>query len=170
MPTNFYMYFIVALIPLIVGAAYYHPKTMGGIWMRANGFKEEDLQGANMPLIFGLTYLFSLILGFFLTGLVIHQGQVFALMIPEVMESGSAAQTTFTEFMATYGDKYRTFSHGVVHGIITAVFFVLPLLAINAMFERRGWKYVLVHLGYWAISLALMGGILCSTLEYAPIS
>ncbi len=170
MPTNFYMYFIVALIPLIVGAVYYHPKTVGGAWMKANGFTEESLQGANMPLIFGLAYLFSFILGFFLTSMVIHQGQVFSLMIPEIMDSGSAAQTTFNELMSTYGNKFRTFSHGAVHGVITTVFFILPIISINALFERRGWKYVLIHVGYWAISLALMGGILCQTLQYAPLS
>lgn len=170
MPTNFYMYFIVALIPLIVGAVYYHPKVLGTTWMNANGFTEESLQGANMPLIFGLSYVLSFILGFFLTSMVIHQGQVFSMMIPDIMESGSAAQQTFNDLMETYGDRYRTFSHGAVHGVITTVFFILPVLGINALFERRGWKYVLVHFGYWAISLALMGGVLCSTLEYASVS
>lgn len=164
------MYFLVALIPLLVGAVYYHPKVMGGAWMKTNGFTEESLQGANMALIFGLCYVFSFFIAFFLGGLVIHQGQVFAMMMPDVMESGSAAQQTFNDLMATYGNNFRSFGHGAIHGTITTIFFLLPVIAINALFERRGWKYVLIHTGYWLISLILMGGILCQTLVYASLS
>ncbi len=170
MPTNFYMFFLVALIPMIVGAVYYHPKVMGNAWMRVNGFTEESLQGGNMVLILGLAYFFSLLIGFFLTGSVIHQGAVFSLMIPDVLESGSAAQQTFNELMQTYGDKDRNFGHGALHGGLVALFLFTPVIAINSLFERRGWKYVMIHAVYWFICLILMGGVLCQTLEYASPS
>ena len=170
MPTNFYMFFVAAIIPMIVGAIYYNPKVVGNTWMKINGFTEESLKSGNMAVIFGVSYLFSLFLAFTMSGMVIHQGAVFQMMAPEVFESGSAAQQQFNELMTTYGMNHRSFSHGVLHGGFAAIMFALPLIGINALFERRGWKYVLVHTGYWFISLALMGGLLCATLQYAPVS
>jgi len=29
------------------------------------------------------------------------------------------------------------------------------------MFERRGFKYIAIHGGYWMLTLGLMGGIIC---------
>ena len=123
-----------------------------------------------MPLILGLSYLFSCFIAFMMAGVVIHQGGAFGMMYPEVMESGSATQQHFNELMQQYGENSRSFKHGVIHGVITVLFFVTPIIAINALFERRGWKYILIHTGYWLITLALVGGLICSTLEYAPLS
>lgn len=170
MPTNFYMLFVSALIPMIVGAAYYHEKVLGTAWMKTNGFTEESLKGGNMAMIFGLAYFFSLMMSAFLPSMVIHQTSIVSLFVPEVFEAGSEIQKTVSEFVATHADRHRTLSHGMVHGVITSIFFVLPLIGINALFERRGWKYIAIHWGYWAISLMLMGGLLCWTLEYAPLS
>ena len=170
MPTNFYMYFVAAIIPLVVGALYYSPMVAGNAWMKTNNFTKESMEGANMPLIMGLAYLFSLFIAFAMTGIVIHQGGAFAMMYPEVLESGSDAQKQFNELMVVYGENSRSFTHGVIHGIFTTIFFVTPIIAINALFERRGWKYILIHAGYWVITLALVGGVICSTLEYATLS
>lgn len=170
MPTNFYMYFVAALIPMVVGAAYYHPKAVGGPWMKENGFTMESLEGGNMAKIFGFAYLLSVILAMGIGNFAIHQTQVVGLTIPEVLESGSQAQKDVNAFFATYGDRHRNFGHGAVHGIIAAIMFGLPLFGINALFERKSWKYNLIHFGYWAITLALMGGLLCATLDWAPLS
>lgn len=169
MPTNFYMYFVAGLIPLLIGAVYYHEKVVGGAWMRANGFTAKDLEGANMAMIFGLAYFFSVVIAFILTGSVIHQGNVVQMMIPEVLESGSAAHQQASELLTQYGDKHRNFGHGAVHGVILTIFLIFPLISINALFERRSWKYIFIHSGYWLICLTLMGGLLCQTLEFAPL-
>lgn len=169
MPTNFYMYFLIALIPMVVGAAYYHPKAIGGAWMKTNGFTMESLEGGNMAVIMGVAYLLSFILCFGLTGAVIHQASTASLLFPEALEAGTAMQQDLNEFMSKYGDRHRTFSHGSVHGFITALFVALPIIGIIANFERRGWKYILIHFGYWAITLILVGGALCSTLKFAAL-
>jgi hypothetical protein len=82
------------------------------------------------------------------------------------MESGSAEMIAFNDLMTQYGGNFRTFGHGAGHGVMFTVLFVLPLIAINALFERRGWKYIFIHTGFWLINLALMGGLLCATLVY----
>lgn len=170
MPTNFYMIFVAALIPMVIGAVYYHPKVVGGAWMKVNGFTEESLKGGNMAIIFGVSFLFSLFMAFIMQSFVIHQTVTFSMMMPEALEAGSQAQADFAALMSKYGDAHRSFGHGAVHGVFLTIFFVLPILGINALFERRGWKYIFIHAGYWLITLMLMGGLLCQTLEYAPVS
>jgi len=170
MPTNFYMFFVAAFIPLIIGSIYYGDFLFGKTWKRVNGLTDGDLDDGRLFTILGTTYFLGVVAAFFLSGVVIHQGNVFQMMMPEAMEAGSAAQNQFNELIAQYGDKHRSFGHGALHGAIIAVFAVLPIVGINALFERRGWKYILIHTGYWLITFALMGGLLCKTLEYAPMS
>jgi len=162
------MYFVAALIPLLVGAAYYSKALFGNAWMATNGFRESDLEGGNMALIFGLSYLLGVFLSFAMGGIVIHQTNVFQMMIPEALEAGPAQQQ-FNDLMAQYGDHHRSFSHGALHGGVITLFFVLPIIAINALFERRGGKYIGIHTGYWFITLCLIGGLLCATLKWAPL-
>lgn len=169
-PTNWWIYLLTALIPMIIGSIYYSPKVAGNAWMKTNGFTEESLEGANMAVILGISYVLSIFISMAMAQLCIHQGGVAQLMMPEMLESGSAAQTTFNDLMNTYGHKYRTFGHGALHGFFSTIFFILPIIAINAMFERRGWKYVWIHVGYWAISLSLIGGIVSQFLTWAPMS
>lgn len=165
MPTNFYWFFIAALIPLLIGSLYYGP-LFGKAWMAANKLTEDKLNDGKLARVLVLTYLLGVLIAFFMPVVAIHQGSVFALMMPEVMESGSVAQATFNELMSTYGSSYRTFGHGVIHGVMLALLLVWPVVAINALFERRGWRYVAIHVGYWVITLALMGGLLCQMLDY----
>jgi len=170
MPTNWYMFLVAGLIPLVVGAIYYNPKVMGNAWMKANGFTPETAGGGNMALIFGLSYLFGVIISFSMASLVIHQGGAFSMMMPEVMESGSAVQNEFNTLMQNYGENYRTFGHGAFHGFFASLLFILPILWTIALFEKRSWKYVMIHFGYWAICLMLIGGLICQTLQYAPMN
>lgn len=69
--------------------------------------------------------------------------------------------STYTAFMTEYGDAFRTFKHGALHGFITGVFIALPITAINALFEQKSWKYILINAGYWIVSLTNMGAIIC---------
>jgi len=67
----------------------------------------------------------------------------------------------FDMLMERFGTEFRTFKHGALHGVIAGLFIVLPVLGTNALFERKGWKYILINVGYWTLTLALMGGIIC---------
>ena len=42
------------------------------------------------------------------------------------------------------------------------LFLALPILGTNALFERKGFKYIAVNAGYWILTIALMGGLLCA--------
>ena len=64
--------------------------------------------------------------------------------------------------MDQYGQNFRTFKHGAFHGTLSGIFYAFPIIAINALFERRSWKYIWIHTGYWILTLALMGGTVCA--------
>ncbi len=159
MQPHFWIIFLAGLIPLITGFIWYHPKVFGNAWMKSVGFTEESMKGANMLLIFGLTYLFGCILASALMTIVIHQFGFNSVM------QGDNTQETATymkNFYDTYGSRFRTFKHGTLHGTISGLFIAMPVIGIISLFERRGFKYVAIHTGYWMLTLALMGGVLCA--------
>lgn len=164
MELNFLILLAASLIPLVIGFVWYNPKVFGTAWMNATGMTEEKAKGANMPLIFGLTFLFSFMFAFILQTMVIHQFSVFSLMAnePGLNDATSEAGKYFADFMSKYGNNFRSFKHGVLHGTITALFLILPVIGVNALFERKGFKYIAINVGYWMVSAALMGGVICA--------
>lgn len=164
METNWIALLVAAVIPLVIGGLWYHPKVMGTAWMKASGITEEQIRSGNMAKIFGLTFLFSLMLATFMNVWVIHQYAIPSVLMnePGFGDPNSEVGMYIADFMARYGTNFRTFSHGATHGVIATLFFAFPLLAINAQFERRSWTYILIHTGYWMITLALMGGLICA--------
>jgi len=157
--------FAAALIPLVIGAIWYNPKVLGTAWMNAAGVSEETLNATKgkMPLIFLFAYILGIAMSAILTSLVIHQYSVYGLFAMDIAESAKM-QGDYTNFMAEYGDRHRTFGHGAAHGGFISIFLVWPIIAIISMFERRGWKYIGIHFGYWFITLILMGGVVCAWL------
>ena len=83
---------------------------------------------------------------------------------PSFAVEGSEINTMYTELMDKYGTRHRSFGHGAVHGVFAAVLLALPFIGINALFERRGAKYIFIHLGYWLVTLVAMCGVICQWL------
>ncbi|KAF2082765.1 MULTISPECIES: DUF1761 domain-containing protein [Flavobacterium] len=159
MQINFAALFIAAIVTLVTGFIWYSPKVFGTIWMKENNLTQEELRKGNMLKIFGLTYVFSLMITMTLMSLTIHQsGAIGMVGGPPLMDS---AKPSFAAFMADYGMAYRTFKHGALHGFMSGLFFAFPLIGINGLFERKSWKYIFIHAGYWTLTLTLMGGIIC---------
>lgn len=151
------------LVPLVIGFLWYRPKTLAPLWMKVSGVPEEKLKSGNMPLILGLTYFFGCLISLFMITVVIHQSHVFSIFQndPSVRDANSELGKYVADFMSKYGQNFRTFKHGAFHGIISAIFYVMPVISINALFERRGFKYIAIHTGYWVITLAIIGGLMC---------
>lgn len=159
MKINFVALLLAAIVTLVVGFIWYSPKVFGTIWMKENNLTQEELKKGSMLKIFGLTYVFSLMITMTLMSLTIHQsGAVGMVGGPPLIDS---AKPSFAAFMADYGMAYRTFKHGALHGFMSGLFFAFPLIGINGLFERKSWKYIFIHTGYWLITLTLMGGIVC---------
>jgi uncharacterized protein YqgC (DUF456 family) len=159
MQLHMWLIFVAGLIPLFTGFIWYNPKVFGNAWMKTIGFTEDSMKGSNMGLIFGLCYLFGCMLASALMTIVIHQ-----MGFNSVFQGDNTPETAayMKNFFDTYGTRFRTFKHGALHGTITGLFIALPVLGINALFERKNFKYIAIHTGYWAVTMALMGGVLCA--------
>ena len=124
---------VAALVPMLMGFIYYHKALFGQAWMDSIGMTEEKAKEANMPLVFGISLIMSLLISFFMMGFCNGTGQE---------------------------GEYDTFKHGAFHGVAASLFFVIPIFVTNGLFEQKSWKNILINAGYWLITLGIMGGIL----------
>ncbi len=166
MQFNWWIILAATFIPMVIGFIWYHPKTMGTAWMRASGMTEEKIRSSNMAKIFGLTILLSFMIAFFMPIIVIHQSAFLGLMNSALISTDPAVQEAaklqVADFDANFGGLHRSFGHGVLHGLMMSILLVLPIIAINALFERKSARYIFLHWGYWALSISLMGGVICA--------
>jgi len=164
MHINFLVLLIAAVIPMVVGFLWYNPKTLGNAWMQAAEMTEEKIKGANMAKIFGLSFLFAFMIAMAEQFMVIHQYHVYSIFQndPSMSDPNSEIGMMLNDFMGKYGNNFRTFKHGAFHGIIGGIMFVFPIIATNALFERKSFKYIFINSGYWTLTLALMGGVICA--------
>ena len=62
MQLNYWLLLATGLIPLIIGFLWYNPSIMGKQWLNTVGITDEVMKGANMPVIFILTYVLGCML------------------------------------------------------------------------------------------------------------
>jgi hypothetical protein len=158
MEMNVYALLVAALSTLVVGFVWYNPKVFGTIWMRESGMTEEKMKGANMLMIFGLSFVYAFLMSFVIQFLTIHQTGALGMVGGDT----SKALPSYAAFMADYGTAYRTFKHGALHGFMAGLFLILPIIGTNALYERRSFKYTLVTGGFWIVCFMIMGGIICA--------
>ena len=108
--------------------------------------------------MFGVSILYAFFIAFILQMLTIHQFGALGM----VGGDPTMAKPSYTAFIADYGDAFRTFKHGALHGTMTGLFLALPVIGTNALYERRSFKYTLVTGGFWIVCFAIMGGIICA--------
>lgn len=130
---------VAAIIPLITGFTWYHPKVFGTVWMKESGMTEEKAKNMNPGKTYGLAVLFAFIAAFFL--------------LAQVMIGGGDGEIHGVA-------PYLTFKHGALHGALVGFLVVLPVFATNALFEQKSFKYVAINVGYWVVTFALMAGLL----------
>lgn len=161
MEINWLVQIGAALVPMIIGFIWYNPKVFGNAWMSAAGMTEEKVKTGNMPLIFGMSFLFALLLSFAYPFFANHWN-AFQAFFRSVPEHGMGIDPT-TPFGAElkgyidgYGARYHSWTHGLAHGLIMSIVLVLPIMVTNALFERKSFKYIMINWGYWAVTLTLM--------------
>lgn len=148
---------VAAIAALVVGFVWYNPKVFGNAWMKASGMTEEKIKGGNMAVVFGLALLFAAMLAMTLMQITNHQFGATSL----VGGDPTTALPSYEAFMADYRTAYRDYGHGAFHGIFFGIFVALPIIGTNALFERKGAKYIFINSGYWIVTLAIMGAVLC---------
>ncbi len=116
---------------LVIGFVWYHPKLFGNAWMRSVGMTEDDTRKGNMPLIFGVSFLLAMVVAYKLSGGAYH-----------------------------HGEADRNALHGAFHGMLNSLYYALPVLITNSLFERRSLSGILINSGYWVLCFASIGAIL----------
>lgn len=139
-------------MPLIVGAVWYNPRFFG---------QKTEGHGHNKSVYlaaFILGILYSIAMAF----QVIHQLHFQSMLMGSVgFDQGTGdAFHDFEFMMAKYKSNYRTFGHGAIHGLLNSICILLPIIAVNGLFEGKTWKYIMTTWGYWAATSILMGAII----------
>lgn len=158
MTPNILILALAALIPFLIAFIWFHPKVFGGdTWSKLVGLTAEQQASGIKPLKLILSIGLNFLIAFGLFGMAVHQSGVFSIVGGDagLLKTGVGAA-----FLAEYGQNHLTFGHGFFHGIIASLVFAFPILGYATIFERRTGKYLMVNLGFWIISLALMGGVL----------
>lgn len=165
---NFIAIVVAALMPTVIGFIWYHPKVFGNLWMNAAGMTDEKIRSGNMPVIFGVSFLLSVMLAVVMNSIAYHdsfvEGALYYITNRTMQpEAGSEAAKWLEYYKTTLAASNHTFQHGAFHGFfLGGVFFALPIMATNALFERKSFKYIAVNAGYWMVTLGLMGGLLAA--------
>ena len=132
-PINWLSILIAALIPMLVGFVWYNEKVFGTAWMNSIGLTREDAKKANMPVVFGVSFVMSFLLSWYLLFNVDGLGQE---------------------------GQYDSFKHGAFHGFLLALLVATPVMITNGLFEMKKWKTMIINVGYWLTTMTLMGGVL----------
>ncbi|MCX8475977.1 MAG: DUF1761 domain-containing protein [Sphingomonas sp.] len=119
---------LAALAGFLVGGLWYGP-LFGKAWMKARGITPESAKEANMPLIFGTTFLLNLVAAFMLDHL-----------------------------YATY-DAPVGLHYSLVIAAIIGIGFIATSIGVNYLFSRQPRSLFLIDAGYWITIYLVMGAI-----------
>lgn len=148
-----------ALIPFVIATVWFYKSVFGGThWHSMAEMSAEKSATPVKPIKLLLSIILNLFLAFGMYLFSIHEAGVFGMVggETELMQTGTAAA-----FLAEYGGRFHTWTHGLAHGLGATLFYVLPVLGYVVIFEKKSSKYFWVYLGYWLVSLTLMSIVIC---------
>ncbi len=128
---NFLALFVAAIASFALGALWYSPVMFSKAWQKAVGLTDENLQKANMALIFGSSFLLIFLMDFGLA--VILQG---------------------------HASRDVTACSGFMYGLLIGIFFVATSYGINMIYQRKSFLLWAIDSGYQVLYLAMTGAIL----------
>lgn len=119
---------LAAIAGFLVGGLWYGP-LFGKAWMKARGITPESAAGANMPVIFGMAFLFNLIAAVMLDHLYLTYARPVGL------------------------------HHSLMIAAIIGVGFIATSFGVNYLFSRQPRSLFLIDAGYWITVYLVMGAI-----------
>lgn len=117
---------LAALAGFVVGGIWYGP-IMGKRWMGAVGLTEDDIKQGNMPVIYGMAFVFSLI-----------------------------ASWTLAHTFATYAQDL-SFGIKVLTAFGVALGFIIPAIGTNYLFSQKSKTLFFIDAAYWLLFYTAMG-------------
>jgi hypothetical protein len=155
---NFLVIAACSLIPFLIAFIWYSPSLFGGDnWNKIADIPADKAAVAVKPLKLVLSILLNFLLAFGVFAMTSHDFAMLGLVggDPELLKTGTGAA-----FLAEYGGKFLTPTHGLVHGLVSTIAFALPVVGYATIFERKSAKYFWVNMGFWYISISIMAIIL----------
>jgi len=159
MDLNYIAFFLIAFIPLIIAYLWYHPNSFISKKFAIASY-ENGINFSLGKLIWAFLLSFTLVYGYM--NLVIHQMGFYELFFTDIMQGKVESKKVVDDFLSKYGNKHRHFGHGVFHGVINAFVFALPFIGFFALLENKLARFYYLHLGYWLITSAIIGGLIAA--------
>lgn len=128
---NFLALAVAALASFALGSVWYSPVLFSKSWQKGVGLTKENLETANMAVIFGSSFALILLMNFGLA--VILQGHA--------------------------GSDVTALS-GALYGFLIGVFFIATSIGINMLYQRKSFTLWAIDAGYQVLYLAISGAIL----------
>ncbi len=118
-----------ALMVMVLGYIWFHPKVFGQSWMQGAGLTEDDMKSANPMTMVG------------------------ALLMALVISWAMSRYASHTE------PGMSQFVHGLYHGFMPAIMYVAPVLVSKGLFEKKSMGWILTGAAYWVLAITLVGGV-----------
>ena len=128
---NLWEVLLAAASAFVIGGIWYSPALFGKSWQRLVGLNDEQMQEANMIVIFGTSYILLIIAALFLS-----------FFVEIAMMVGSSA---IADAMA---------------GGFVCLVFVATSFGVNYLFARRPLKLYFIDAGYMLVAFIVMGFII----------
>ncbi len=132
---------VAGLIPSIVGFIYYN-LIFNKAWLASLGKTNEEMEPSNPAITYGLGLLTAMLISFNLNFLI-------QLLHKDVNSAGEL-----------FINSNFSFGHGSLHGALTCLFMICPVIISLGVFQKASGKNILLNCIFWIICLGLMGGIL----------
>ena len=111
---NFWAVLAAAAVNFVIGGLWYSPALLGKPWMRANGFNDSDLQKGSPAVIFGVSFLFCLIMSANLAAFLNHPSTTVGFAIAAGVAAGLGWAALGLGVIALF--ERRPWSYIFIHG------------------------------------------------------
>lgn len=157
MNLNYFAFFLISFVPLLLGFIWYRPNS----WILKRMKVQDTIGFTSLKWHHWLvSFLMSGLIVYGFSNLVIHQLGFYELFFTDLMMGKAESKLVVEEILGKYGQKHRSFGHGVYHGFINSIIICLPLVVINTFLDRNGGKAIWVHFSYWMVTSMLVGGLI----------
>jgi hypothetical protein len=127
---NLWAVIAAAVVNFVIGGLWYSPALFGKVWMRANGFSEADLQKGSPAVIFGLAFVFCLLMSGNLAGFLSGPDTTLAFALAASAAGGFGWAALGLGVVALF--ERRPWSYFLVNGGYLTVSFTAMGLVLGA--------------------------------------
>lgn len=157
MDLNYFAFFLISFVPLIIAFVWYRPNSFMMKRLGENSVPTPN-QLTPLKMLFAFVLSVSLVYGYM--NLVIHQLGFYELFFTDIMKGSEEAKQITSDFLSKYGQKHRHFGHGVLHGALNAFLFALPMIGFFTIIGEKKMKFVSLHFSYWLVMSMVIGGLI----------